>query len=131
MTKYNEKKQEQLGESPGKANHRLMKDILWMLIVESNRNICFQCGKEMCRDTYSVEHKVAWLDKENPKELFFNLDNISFSHLSCNVRFAKRLNRTEEEIRELNRLKSKRRTANTPKEIQTSKRRERYLRTGK
>lgn len=40
----------------------------------------------MCRDTFSIEHKVPWLHSENPLELYFSLDNISFSHYLCNVK---------------------------------------------
>jgi hypothetical protein len=32
----------------------------------------------------SIEHKIPWLDSENPISLFFDLENIAFSHLSCN-----------------------------------------------
>lgn len=38
----------------------------------------------MSRETFSIEHKIPWLDSEDPTGLFFNLDNISFSHKSCN-----------------------------------------------
>ena len=38
----------------------------------------------------SIEHKIPWLDSDNPKELFFNLEkNIAFSHLSCNISAAR------------------------------------------
>lgn len=84
------KKKNQLGESHGTAQHRLLKDVLWMLILETGKNKCFCCGKEMTRETFSIEHKIPWLDSENPIELFFNLDNIAFSHFICNIRGARR-----------------------------------------
>lgn len=33
----------------------------------------------------SIEHKTPWLNSNNPKELYFDLNNIAFSHLSCNI----------------------------------------------
>lgn len=39
-------------------------------------------------DELSIEHKEPWENSDNPKELFFNLDNISFSHLKCNISFS-------------------------------------------
>lgn len=33
-----------------------------------------------------IEHKIPWLDSDKPKELFFDLENIGFSHLSCNIK---------------------------------------------
>lgn len=33
----------------------------------------------------SVEHREPWQSAENPKESFFDLDNIEFSHLNCNI----------------------------------------------
>ena len=35
-------------------------------------------------DEFSVEHKIPWLDSDDPIGLFFSLDNIAFSHHSCN-----------------------------------------------
>lgn len=79
-------KNEQLGMNPSTASAKLLKDILFSLILETNKNYCFHCGIKLTRETFSIEHKVPWLHSENPKELFFNLNNISFSHLECNVK---------------------------------------------
>lgn len=84
------KKQQQLGMNPSTAQHRLVKDILWSLIVRTNNHICCKCNKEMTRETYSIEHIKPWLDSDDPIGLFFSLDNISFSHLSCNISDARK-----------------------------------------
>lgn len=78
------KKKKQLGMNPSTASHRLVKDILWNFIVYAGRDRCFRCGKKMTRETFSIEHKAPWLDSEDPVGLFFDIDNISFSHNSCN-----------------------------------------------
>lgn len=80
-----DKKKEQLGMNPSTAQGRLVKDILWSLIVKTGQTVCCKCGKEMHRETFSIEHLVPWLDSEDPVGLFFDLDNISFSHLKCNI----------------------------------------------
>ena len=85
-----DKKSQQLGINISTAQGQLTKDILWMLLQETSRTKCFVCNEEMTRDTFSIEHKESWLDKENAKELFFNLNNISFSHLSCNISRARK-----------------------------------------
>lgn len=74
----------QLGMSLGTAQNRLVKDLLFDFICKTNQNRCFQCGKEMTRDDFSIEHKTPWRHSENAKELFFSLDNISYSHIHCN-----------------------------------------------
>lgn len=80
------KKQKQLGMNPSTAQNRLRKLILFDLIKKLKLNKCYQCGEEITESEHlSIEHKIPWLDSENPKELFFDLNNISFSHLSCNV----------------------------------------------
>lgn len=84
------KKAEQLGMNPSTASGRLVKDLLWMMIEETGRTACFQCGEEMTRDTFSVEHKIPWLDSEDPVGLYFDLSNVSFSHRSCNIRAARK-----------------------------------------
>ena len=87
--KNNDKKANQLGMPLGTASNRLRKSIIFSLIKETNKNICFQCGKEIeSEKELSIEHKVPYLDSKNPVELFFDLNNIAFSHLSCNCRAA-------------------------------------------
>ena len=78
------KKREQLGMNPSTASGRLVKDLLYRFIVEAKRNSCYVCSEEMSRDTFSIEHRVPWLDSDNPAGLYFDLDNITFSHKSCN-----------------------------------------------
>ena len=80
----NAKKKRILGEAFGTAYARLRKDILFSL-VDKLEYTCYRCGFPMTRDTFSIEHKENWLNAENSKELFFDLDNISFSHSSCNT----------------------------------------------
>ncbi len=82
--KTKEKKQKQLGMNPSTAANRLTKDILFAFI-QADEHVCHQCGGELTREDFSIEHIVPWLDSENPKELYFDLNNIAFSHLKCNV----------------------------------------------
>lgn len=90
----NLKKTLQLGESHGTATHKLRKQILFVLLAESNRNTCFQC-KQLIETVQelSIEHKEPWLDSEDPKGKFFDLNNIAFSHLSCNCRASRPVNK--------------------------------------
>lgn len=82
----NAKKHKQLGMPIGTASSKLKKNILFSLIQKLGLDLCFQCNKSIeTVKELSVEHKEPWLDSINPKEKFFDLDNISFSHLSCNV----------------------------------------------
>lgn len=70
----------------GTASNRLRKSILFSLLKKYNENYCFQCASEIeTEEELSIEHKIPYLDSSNPVELFFDLDNISFSHLNCNV----------------------------------------------
>ena len=79
-----QKKTLQLGMNPSTASGRLVKDTLFRLAVELGHK-CFQCGEDLERDSFSIEHKEPWLDSTNPKATFFDQDNIAFSHLSCNI----------------------------------------------
>jgi hypothetical protein len=80
------KKNKQLGIDAGTAASRLRKELLFKYIRKAGDNYCFQCGAEIeTTDELSVEHKVPWLDSEDPIEMFFNLENIAFSHLKCNI----------------------------------------------
>jgi len=85
----NEKKK-QLGMDPGTASNRLVKALLFSFGKKLDMQWCFHCGAEI--ESYkhmSIEHKVPWLHSENPLDLYFDLDNIAFSHKSCNYKAAR------------------------------------------
>lgn len=84
------KKTKQLGMNPGTAFHRLRKSILFSFAQKLGFNWCYQCATEI-KDIskFTIEHKKPWLDSGNPSEDFFNLDNIAFSHASCNYSAAR------------------------------------------
>ena len=74
---------EQLGMSQGTAMNRLRKMILFSLIQEVKRDLCFVCDKKIHTvQELSIEHKEPWEGRS--AELFWSLDNIAFSHLRCN-----------------------------------------------
>lgn len=85
MSKSNQKKSEQLGIPHGTAQNKLRKKILFHLMQKCGMDTCFQCGEKIeSIDKLSIEHKKPWLDSDDPVGLFFDLDNIAFSHLYCN-----------------------------------------------
>jgi hypothetical protein len=87
----NEKKFELLGEPIGTATAKLRKSVLFKLVQILELDVCFQCGEKI-EDVadLSIEHKVPWQSAENPRESFYDLDNISFSHIRCNIVAANR-----------------------------------------
>ena len=91
MQKSNNKKKEQLNMPLGTAANRLKKELLFKYVKKAGDNFCFQCGAEIENsDQLSVEHKIPYLDSKDPIDLFFNLENIAFSHIKCNVGAARR-----------------------------------------
>lgn len=93
---YKDKKNNQLGMNCGTAQHRLTRDMLFKLIQDIKQDICFHCKEKITREEFSIEHKVPWLDSINPLELFFDLNNIAFSHKDCNSGAARRPNKKEQ-----------------------------------
>jgi hypothetical protein len=85
MSQLNCKKAAQLGMNPSTANAQLRKMLLYKFVVAAGLNGCHVCRKPMTFDTFSIEHKTAWLDSDDPVGNFFDLDNVGFSHLKCNV----------------------------------------------
>ena len=80
-----DEKAKQLGINPSTASNRLKKHLMYTLAVKLDMHWCFQCGAEI--ESYkdmSIEHKTPWLHSEDPKGLFFDIDNIAFSHKACN-----------------------------------------------
>ena len=91
MDKQNSKKAQQLGESYGAATNRLRKMVLFRLLKRFGLDVCHQCQQKIVLiEELSIEHKTPWLDSADPVKLFFDLDNIGFSHLLCNVGAARK-----------------------------------------
>ena len=126
--KSKDKKQKQLGMNPSTAAHRLRTDIMFKIIMDAGY-VCHQCGEVLTRDTFSIEHKEPWLDSENPLKLYFDLENIAFSHYSCNVGAARQPSKylSEEERRDgLRKANKKCYDSRTPEENK-KRRRKQYL----
>lgn len=84
MESYNKRKNDQLGMPHGTANNILRKSIMFQLVKDLNRDVCYRCNKKIeTIEDFSIDHKEAWLD--NDPNLFWDLDNIAFSHLKCNI----------------------------------------------
>lgn len=80
----NAEKSAQLGMPHGTAANRLRKIIMFSLLVRLHENLCFRCGREIEKaDDLSVEHKEPWLHVSS--DLYWDLENIAFSHGKCNV----------------------------------------------
>lgn len=74
-----------LGMPIGTARGRLVKMLLFKLLKEFKIDRCYRCTEviESIGDL-SIEHEVSWQLATNPRETYFDLDNVSFSHLTCN-----------------------------------------------
>jgi hypothetical protein len=123
-----QKKNDQLGMNVGTASNRLVKDLLFSHVKDTP---CYHCGGKLGRDNFSIEHKTPWLDSEDPLGLFFDLDNITFSHLSCNSGAARKPTKKYESACEQKKAGHKRYRESLPKEVRQQRRKEQYLRTGK
>jgi len=87
-----------LGENVSTAMHKLRKRVLFRLIAKLHMDECFRCGSQIeTVEELSIEHKEAWQSAVDPAAVFWDLDNIAFSHLSCNVGAAARWNKYETE----------------------------------
>lgn len=122
-----EKKRSQLGMNPSTASGRLVKDLLWRFIQQAGQDTCCKCGDPMSRETFSIEHVVPWLDSEDPVSRYFDPENISYSHLLCNVSDirANKKYETEEQRRE-----AKNKAAREKRRYCSERRRAQYARTG-
>ena len=79
----NEKKNATLGMPHGTACNRLRKMILFKLLGKLGENVCTRCHLPIdAVDDLSIEHLKPW--EGISAELFWDLNNIAFSHVSCN-----------------------------------------------
>lgn len=78
-----QRKYDLLGMPFGTAAARLRKLVMFDLVK--------RCGKEIgTADELSIEHKEGWQLRPDPIAAFFDLRDIGFSHLLCNIRAGSR-----------------------------------------
>lgn len=78
-----EKRARQLGMNPSTAVGRLRKMVLFNRIKRVGEDVCYRCGEKITNvKDLSLDHKIPWLD--NDTTLFWDLDNIAWSHCNCN-----------------------------------------------
>lgn len=57
--------------------------VLFQLVKQVGRDACHRCGKPIdCPEDLSIDHRLPWLDVS--ATLFWDLDNVTFSHRRCN-----------------------------------------------
>jgi hypothetical protein len=80
---YTQRKAQQLGMSFSTARSQLVKILMFEMLKRLDENICFKCRKIIDNiEELSIEHKQPWVDID--PQLFWDLDNIAFSHNKCN-----------------------------------------------
>ena len=85
IRKYDEKRKEMLGISFSTANSRLKKNILFDFVERLGLNVCYRCNELItCAEELTVDHKEPWGISNNPVETFYDLNNIGYSHPTCN-----------------------------------------------
>jgi hypothetical protein len=78
-------KASQLGMTYGKACHILRKQLIFTLAQKCGMDKCIRCNQIITDiQNFTIDHVKNWLYTENPSQLFFDIDNIGFSHSECN-----------------------------------------------
>ncbi len=85
MSNTHKRECQQLGMHFVTARGRLMKMILLRLIKKAGEDLCFKCGKKITStEDLSLDHKLPWRGEDT--KLFWDLENVAFSHVRCNKR---------------------------------------------
>lgn len=80
---YESKRREFMGMNPATARARLSASILFDFAGKLGLLDCWQCDEPIKTPAeFSIEHKKPYLWKD--LSLYWDLDNIAFSHLVCN-----------------------------------------------
>ncbi len=67
----------------GTACARLKKNVFFDLVKKVSLSRCFRCGKFIeTAEELSIDHKVDWMGSDI--SLFWDIENIAFSHRKCN-----------------------------------------------
>jgi len=82
----NEKKASQLGMPAATARQILIKSLLYKMAQKLGADLCYRCKIKIDNiDDFSIDHIIDWLDTGNAIELYFDTDNVAFSHTLCNT----------------------------------------------
>jgi hypothetical protein len=86
MSNSNKIKADLLGMPFGTACSKLRKALLFDFVKRLHEDSCYRCGEAISSiEEFSIEHKNAWSKQLSPVDAFFDLNNISYSHLKCNT----------------------------------------------
>jgi hypothetical protein len=126
------KKEQQLGMKIGTASHKLRRAVMFSLLVKLNLDICSRCSEKLQENNYSMDHVVDWLDSDKPVDLFFDINNISFSHKLCNSKAGKRPHKkyTSSEEKHEAQIQHQRNWRRINKDKYKVQRKDKYLRRG-
>lgn len=124
IMRNSEKFKEQIGLSVSTARNRLIK-LLVSKMLDERGEVCFRCGKPLNGD-WTIDHVENWLDSDDPVALFFDVENVAYSHHACNSRHTRNYSGVEMTENERKRAWEKENRVYDPE-----KRRNQYLRTGK
>ena len=79
------KKSQQLKRSYSTARVKLQKMLLFEFTKRLKLNFYCRCKKEITEiNDFTMDHIKPWLNSEDPIGLFCDINNVLFSHLSCN-----------------------------------------------
>jgi len=131
-----QKDNDELGMNVGTASNALRKQMMFLMAKQLNRDICFQCGRKIeSVKEFTIDHKIPWRRSDDPKQLFFDLDNIAFSHGTCNTAAARRgepankLNLTDTEMKARKVIQNRESRMRKSKEERKRINRKRYLKS--
>lgn len=80
------RKEDKLKMKFGTAQSRLKKAIMFYLAQQAGLDTCFRCFEKIENlEDFSIDHKIDWQNSQSPVDLFFDINNIAFSHFDCNV----------------------------------------------
>ncbi len=83
MNSASRRKAEFLGMPIGTASNRLRKMVLFQLAQRLGLDHCYRCGELIeSAENLSIDHMEDWLGQD--PTLFWDLDNVAFSHRKCN-----------------------------------------------
>jgi len=90
MKKYRDKDNKALGMNISVAQRKLVRSLLFKEIKLNGRDACFRCGQPIEDETdFSLDHIRAWRSSDNPKADYFDVNNVTYSHLYCNKKSQK------------------------------------------
>lgn len=79
------RKRRALGRHHAGAQQSLIRALAFEYLYLMQNGKCWRCKEDLGKGAWHLDHKIAWLNSDDPKKNFYDIRNLAASHPECNM----------------------------------------------